>query len=349
VSGAAPGISCRDVRRAFDGVPAIAGVDLDAPAGALTAILGPSGCGKTTLLRTIAGFERPDRGRIDIAGRAVVDDAAFVPPERRAVGMVFQDYALFPHLDVAGNVAYGLGRRPDRSRVAEVLETVGLAELAGRRPHELSGGQQQRVALARALAPRPAVILLDEPFSSVDGRLRAELRRELRTLLEGTGVTALLVTHDQDEALSLADHVVLLRAGTVVQAGPPEELYRRPASRWAAELLGPIDVLPGLAADDAVETPLGALPNPDRHRGAVDVLLRPEQVALDRDERPDAHPATVVRREFYGHDQLVELELADGVRVHHRGPGHEQWQPGDRAWARVAGEARTLRRGGSAT
>jgi len=334
----APAISCVGLRKAFDGVPAVAGVDVDAPDGALTAVLGPSGCGKTTLLRLLAGFERPDAGTVRVAGRVVADDRTFVGPDRRRIGMVFQDYALFPHLDVAANVAYGLGRRPDRDRVAGLLDLVGLGDVAARRPHELSGGQQQRVALARALAPRPDVVLLDEPFSNLDASLRGRLRRDMRAVLLAAGASAVLVTHDQDEALSLADHVVLMRSGTVEQVGSPDAIYRRPATRWAAEFVGTVDVLPGVAEAGRIETPLGTVPDPGVHRGAVDVALRPEDVALTvDDEHGDAHPVVVVAREYYGRDQLVTVELPDGRRVRHRGPGHPTWAPGDRGHVRVTG------------
>ncbi|MGE4427208.1 MAG: ABC transporter ATP-binding protein [Solirubrobacteraceae bacterium] len=333
-----PAISCVGLHKAFDGVPAVAGVDLEAPRGALTAVLGPSGCGKTTLLRLVAGFERPDAGTVRVADRVVADDRTFVGPDRRRIGMVFQDYALFPHLDVAANVAYGLGRRPDRARVAELLDLVGLGDLGARRPHELSGGQQQRVALARALAPRPDVVLLDEPFSNLDARLRGQLRRDMRDVLAAAGTSAVLVTHDQDEALSLADHVVLMRSGTVEQVGTPEAIYRRPATRWAAEFVGTVDVLPGVADGGRIETPLGTVADPGVHRGAVEVALRPEDVALTTDdETGDGRPVVVVAREYYGRDQLVTVELADGRRVRHRGPGFPPWAPGDRGHIHVTG------------
>lgn len=331
-------VTCRGVRKAFGGVPAVAGVDLDALPGRLTAVLGPSGCGKTTLLRLIAGFEQLDAGTIAVEGRTVADERTTVGADRRGLGMVFQDYALFPHLDVARNVGYGLGRRPDRARVAEMLELVGLADHAARRPHELSGGQQQRVALARALAPAPRVVLLDEPFSNLDARLRGQLRRDLVRVLEASQTSALLVTHDQDEALSLADRIVLMRAGTVEQVGTPEDVYLRPATRWAAEFLGTVDVLSGVAEDGRITTAVGTVEDPGRHRGAVDVALRPEHLGLSRErQHPDAAPVTVLSREYFGRDQLVLLELADGQRVRHRGPGVPAWTPGERGFVRVTG------------
>jgi iron(III) transport system ATP-binding protein len=342
-------IVCRGVRKSFGAVEAVAGLELTVPAGSLTAVLGPSGCGKTTLLRLVAGFERPDTGTIEIASRPVAGGGAYVPPERRRVGMVFQDYALFPHLDVAGNVAYALGRRPDPARVDELLELVGLAGLGARRPHELSGGQQQRVALARALAQRPEVVLLDEPFSNLDAVLRAQVRGELRRILAESGVSGLLVTHDQEEALSLADHVAIMRAGVVEQAGTPEEVYLAPVSSWVASFLGAVDVIPGTAADGHVETELGVVPDGARHRGAVDVLIRPEALGLGsrHDAGPDALPCRVVEREYYGHDQMLVVELEDsGRRLRWRGLGINPWHPGDRAWLWLEGPVSVLPRSG---
>jgi iron(III) transport system ATP-binding protein len=345
----ADAIACRGVRKSFGDVAAVAGVELTVPAGSLTAVLGPSGCGKTTLLRLVAGFERPEAGSVAIGGQVVADGGnAFVAPERRRVGMVFQDYALFPHMDVAGNVGYALGRRADRARVAELLELVGLGGLGARRPHELSGGQQQRVALARALAPRPEVVLLDEPFSNLDAVLRQQVRGELRRILAETGVSGLLVTHDQEEALSLADRVAIMRAGVVEQAGSPEEVYLGPISRWVASFLGAVDVLPGTAnGEGRVETELGAVPDGARHRGAVDVLIRPEALGLGsrHEAGPDALPCRVVEREYYGHDQVLVVELeGSGHRLRWRGLGINPWHPGDRAWLWLEGPVSVLPR-----
>jgi iron(III) transport system ATP-binding protein len=347
-SAAPPAIACRGVHKAFGAVEAVAGVDLVVPAGSLTAVLGPSGCGKTTLLRLVAGFERPDAGAIAIGARPVAGDGAYVAPERRRVGMVFQDYALFPHLDVAGNVAYALGRRPDRARVEALLELVGLGGLGARRPHELSGGQQQRVALARALAVRPEVVLLDEPFSNLDAVLRAQVRGELRRILKESGVSGLLVTHDQEEALSLADRVAIMRAGAVVQAGTPEEVYLAPVSSWVASFLGAVDVLPGVAAEGVVETELGIVHDGAHHSGAVDVLVRPEALGLGsrHDAGPDAVSVLVVEREYYGHDQMLVVELeGSGRRLRWRGLGITPWHPGDRAWLWLDGPVSVLPRG----
>ena len=322
------------VRRTFDARPpavALDGVDLTVPNGSFTAILGPSGSGKTTLLRVLAGTERPDAGSVRVGGVLLDGDGVHVPPERRRVGLVPQEGALFPHLDVAGNVAFGLHRSPKpqrRARVVEMLELVGLSGMEGRRPHELSGGQQQRVALARALAPAPDVVLLDEPFSALDASLRTSLRAEVADLLRSTGTTAVLVTHDQDEALSVADLLAVMRDGRIVQHGAPDRLYRSPADLWVAGFLGDAVVLdgeltdarPGAGTDPGVGTvrcALGTVPvdlpivdPPDA--GPVRVFLRPEQVwRNDVASAPsDAAAIGSVRRvNFAGPELIVEMDV----------------------------------------
>ena len=225
------------VTKRFGDVAAVRGADLEVAGGEIVALLGPSGCGKTTLLRTIAGFERPDDGLVEIGGRRVAGENAWVPPEGRGVGMVFQDYALFPHLTVAENVGFGLPRRDRAQRVPALLALVDLCGLGGRYPYELSGGQQQRVALARALAPAPRVVLLDEPWSNVDPQLRAELRHEVASVLRPLDVTALLVTHDREEAFGLADQVAILNQGRIAQYAPPKEIESAPANDFVREFL----------------------------------------------------------------------------------------------------------------
>ncbi len=344
-------ISCVGLSKRFGDIHAVRGLSLDVRRGEIVALLGPSGCGKTTMLRTLAGFEHPDDGRITIGGHLVTDAtgegrAVHVAPEGRRVGMVFQDYALFPHLDVRANVGYALGRRPDQARVDEVLQLVGLEEHGDRRPHELSGGQQQRVALARALAPSPAVVLLDEPFSNLDAALRVRVRGEVRRLLREAGVTALLVTHDQDEALSMADRVAVMHAGQLQQVGTPEEVYASPATRWVAEFLGEVDVFPGSADGAGTATSvLAALPCRPGLEGPVEILVRPESVHIDAVGTPrGARDALVVEREYYGHDQLVVLELDDGLKVRSRRPGYPAWHPGDRVKAWIDGPVTVLPR-----
>ncbi len=337
-------ISCTDLRKSFGDVRAVDGLSLEVEAGATVALLGPSGCGKTTTLRLIAGFERPDAGTVVVGGRTLAGPGVFVPPEKRRIGVVFQDYALFPHYDVAGNVGYGLGRGADRDRVEQVLELVGLGGLGQRSVNELSGGQQQRVALARALAPAPELILLDEPFSNLDASLRTRVRDEVREILDSQGVTSIFVTHDQEEALSVADTVAVLNEGRVEQVATPEEVYSRPSSRWVAGFLGEIEVLPGVARDGTVSCDLGVVAGGRQLEGAVDVLIRPESVAVDTVAPPGraATHGVVVSRRFYGHDQMLELRLDSGRLVRARRLGFPAWHPGDRVSVWIEGPADVL-------
>jgi iron(III) transport system ATP-binding protein len=314
-------IRLEGVAKHFGRVRAVEGADLEVGGGELVALLGPSGCGKTTLLRLIAGFEAPDAGTIRVGGRLVAGRGAWIPPERRRVGIVFQDYALFPHLTVGRNVGFGLPRQLRRAQVRSLLELVGLGGLEARYPHELSGGQQQRVALARALAPQPDVILLDEPWSNIDPLLRQSMRDELAEILRAAGVTVLLVTHDREEAFSISDRVALMSHGTVVQAGAAEDLYLRPTTRWAAEFAGAGNFLPGRLVDGTVETPLGSFPALNANGAtAVEALIRPERVEL----RTDAGgSAIVVSRQFRGHDVFYRVKLADGTLVVSQRPSTE--------------------------
>ncbi len=289
-----PGLRLRGLRKSFGDVIAVDGLDLDVPEGAICALLGPSGCGKTTTLRLIAGLEQPDAGTVEIGGEEVAGPGRSVPAERRRIGMVFQDYALFPHMDVAANVGYALGRRPDREKVAAALETVGLGGLGKRNPHQLSGGQQQRVALARALVAEPRALLLDEPFSNLDAGLRARVREEVREILAAQKLTSVFVTHDQEEALSVADVVAVVNEGRVEQVGTPEDVYSRPTTRWVAGFLGEIEVLPGTAEQwlDRVRARPASQPRGARRRGR---RPGPARVPRDRDDRaagpaqPESH------------------------------------------------------------
>ena len=332
-------VRLKDVRKSFGLTRAVAGVSLEVSRGELFAVLGPSGCGKTTLLRLIAGFERPDEGEVTVGGDLVAGPGTFVQPERRRIGMVFQDYALVPHLTVERNVGFGLPRR-ERSgpRVRAALELVGLQHKMERFPHELSGGERQRVALARALAPEPQVVLLDEPFSSLDATLRAGLRREVELILRDAGATALLVTHDQEEALSLADRVAVMREGRIVQAGRPEEVYSRPADRWAAQFVGEVNVVSGVARGSRVQTELGSfdLPGGGSASGAVHVAVRPEQLELRRDDRGNA---SVTEREFRGHDVLYRLRHEGGRTVLVQLPSVQLYEVGARVFVRPASSA----------
>jgi iron(III) transport system ATP-binding protein len=324
-------IRLQRVSKSFGAARAVAAASIEVGRGEFVALLGPSGCGKTTLLRLIAGFEVPDEGTVRI-GEQVVAGETWLPPERRHVGMVFQDYALFPHLSVARNVGYGLARQARERRVREALALVGLAGLGDRFPHELSGGQQQRVALARALAPEPSVVLLDEPWSNIDPMLRGSMRDELAAILRATGVTVLLVTHEQEEAFSLADRVALMRDGSIVQVDAPEEIYYDPATRWAAEFVGAANVLPGRLEDGLVETLVGRFPAPNGDApGDVDVLVRPELLELAVD--PDG-AGEVVWREFRGHDVFYRVRLADGTMVCSQRPSNETIPLGSRVAVR---------------
>jgi iron(III) transport system ATP-binding protein len=314
-----PVLRCRGVTRRFGSTVAVDHLDLDVHRGELLAVLGPSGCGKTTALRLVAGLDVPDEGTIEVRGRIVADGRTATPPERRHIGMVFQDYALFPHLDVAANVAYGLARDDaDRdATVEDALALVGLEGLGDRRPSQLSGGQQQRVALARALAPGPDLVLLDEPFSNLDAALREGVRTEVRDILKRAGATALFVTHDQDEALSLADRVAVLQAGRLHQVATPHELYTRPATRFVAEFVGDAEVLDGRRAGQfLVDTAVGRLGTVSRLEVAdLAVVVRPEAVRVHRHGTPNATVADAV---FFGHDQLLTIDLDEGPRLRSR-------------------------------
>lgn len=309
----APAIRCSQLCKHFGDVRALCGVDLEVKSGRFAALLGPSGCGKTTVLRSMAGLETPDRGEIEIGGVKVFGPDTFVPPEKRRVGMVFQEYALFPHLSVAQNVGFGLSRNGNSAdRVKEMLTLVGLADARGRMPGELSGGEQQRIALARALAPRPDVILLDEPFSNLDAALRVRVRAEVRQILRQAGVTAVFVTHDQEEALSMADEIAVMMNGKILQTGAPQAVYRRPVSREVATFLGEANFLRGRADGSQAVCEIGRLPMNEDVAGEIDILIRPEDLAITTGP---GGTAEIVDVEFFGHDELVELRLESGRKL----------------------------------
>ncbi len=340
----AAALVCTGLRKHFGATVAVDDVDLDVPRGSLTALLGPSGCGKTTLLRLIAGLVTPDAGRIEIDGRVVTGPGVAVPTEHRNVGLVFQDFALFPHLSVERNVAFGLtgmSRRARDERVRQVLDLVAMSEVAHRLPAALSGGQQQRVALARALAPSPDLILLDEPFSNLDASLRASLREDVRAILRDAGATAVFVTHDQEEALSLTDRVAVMHAGRIHQLADPHTLYTRPASRFVAEFVGEADVLPGERAGEFhVDTPVGRLATTEPVTAtSVEVIVRPEALRLR--EQADG-VATVVAISYFGHDQLVQLEMPDGRVIRARRGPRLDLERGDRVAITVDGPVLTF-------
>jgi iron(III) transport system ATP-binding protein len=340
----AAGVEVAGITKTFDGESLVlAGVDVDVEAGAALALLGPSGCGKTTLLRIIAGLERPDAGTVTVGDQLLTSPDAFVAPERRRVGMVFQDWALFPHLSVARNVGFGLPRaeRKVSPRIDQALELVGLAGMGDRMPSTLSGGQQQRVALARAIAPRPSVLLLDEPFSNLDASLRAHVRTEIHQLLVGLGITTVFVTHDQDEAFVLGDRVAVLAEGRVVQVGPPAELYQRPATRWLAGFVGDANLVRGTGEGATAGTLLGRLPLVTPATGDVDVLVRPEQLELvptGDGDGVDGVLATVELVEFVGHDTTYLVRAGD-VALQVRRPSMPVVARGDQVLLRYIGDA----------
>ncbi len=310
-----------DVGKRFGSTEVLVDADLEVGAGSICALLGPSGSGKTTLLRIIAGLERPDTGTVTLGGEVLSGPDRFVAPERRRIGVVFQDGALFPHLSVAGNVGYGLPRGERKGpRVAEALALVGLESHADRFPGTLSGGQQQRVALARALAPRPSVLLLDEPFSNLDAALRVRVRSDVHRLLADSGVTAVFVTHDQEEAFVLGDEVAVVRDGRIVQRATPAELYRHPVDPWLARFVGDANLVAGTAEGPQALTALGPVALTESRTGAVEVLVRPEQVVIEpADGRTFiGSPAAVDLVEYYGHDTLVQVRLAGGEVIRAR-------------------------------
>jgi iron(III) transport system ATP-binding protein len=338
----APVVSLRGVTKRFGDVVAVEELGLDVVPGELLALLGPSGCGKTTALRIVAGFERPDAGTVALDGAVVASAWQFVPAERRRVGVVFQDFALFPHLTVGANLGFGIprDRARRRARVAEMLALIDLADYVDRYPHELSGGQQQRVALGRALAPEPTIVLLDEPFSNLDAALRGRMRAQVREILAAAGATAVLVTHDQEEALSISDRVAVMRAGQVLQVDTPSELYAHPVDPFVATFVGDADVLPGRVDGTTVDTPLGVLVAARADvRGPVSVVLRPEQVQVAREA---GGPGRVHQIEYFGHDQLVTVDVSSGHRVRARLGSAHVLAPGDHVSVKVVGEVLTF-------
>ena len=328
------------VTKAFGSTRVLQGVDLHVPARTLTAVLGPSGCGKTTLLRLVAGFDDPDSGTVALAGDVVAGQGRPRPPQHRRVGYVPQEGALFPHLSVAANVSFGLPRRErSAATVTEFLTLVGLdPALAKRHPHELSGGQQQRVALARALAPRPSIVLLDEPFSSLDAGLRESTRRAVAEALTAAGATAVLVTHDQAEALSMADQVAVMRQGRLVQLDAPETVYRSPSDAGVAGFVGEAVLLPASVTARYATSEQGSLAVRGAVSGPARVLLRPEQLVLNADGT--GVRARVRDVSYFGHDAAVRLELLPGgTEVLARVAGHDRPEPGSVVRLTVAGEA----------
>lgn len=332
-------LEVRNLSKQFagSGRPAVQDVSFGLQQGEILALVGPSGCGKTTTLRLIAGLERPDAGEIFIAGRMVAGSGGFVPPEQRGVGMVFQDHALFPHLTVRENIAFGLRGTPRvaaQATVRDLLELVGLSRLGDRYPHALSGGERQRVALARALAPRPVLVLMDEPFSSLDADLRLEVREQVRGILKSMAATVVFVTHDQDEALFMGDRLAVFQHGRMEQIGAPEDIFHASATHFVAEFMGDSDFVPGHVTEHGIQTEMGLLPQQvTLPVGApVEVAMRADDV----DFAPDAHGnAVLVQRFFRGAFNLYRIRLDSGHVVHAAKPHTHLAQPGARLRAYV--------------
>lgn len=335
-----PTLILDNISHAYGAVQAVREVGLAVDAGEVVCLVGPSGCGKSTLLRVAAGLEARQVGTVTIDGRVVADGRTDVPPERRGVGLVFQDFALFPHLNVLGNVAFGLGElgQGERKRVAgSILERVGMAGFAAAYPHELSGGEQQRVALARALAPSPKVMLLDEPFSGLDTRLRDQVRDESLHILKDSDAATLIVTHDSDEAMFMADRIAVMRDGSLAQLGAPSDLYFSPRDAFVTEFFSEINRLDGVVADGRVMTPVGAVAAPDIADGTrVDVLIRPEAVRIADGQGGGADAtAQVVAARLLGRTSLLHLAIGAGeeggegrLHLHARVPGQYLPAPG---------------------
>jgi iron(III) transport system ATP-binding protein len=342
------GLSIANLHKSFANTSVLRGVHLEVPEGTLTAVLGASGSGKTTLLRIVAGFERVGLGEIRLGDIVVESPGAFLPPERRRIGYVSQDGTLFPHLSVWDNVAFGLPRGERKGKKVEgLLELVGLAGFEKRFPHQISGGEQQRVSLARALAPCPRLVLLDEPFSALDATLRVSLRADVREVLRETGVTAVLVTHDQDEAISLADQVAVLRDGAIVQSGTPRQIYERPADLELACFIGNANFIEAVWDKGRAHTAFGVLPVVQGLPSILDgspilVLLRPEQIdVFPYEEEGPGLAATIGHCDYFGHDAVMTacpLEVSEPAKLILRVPGHRVLCPGTKVRLTFRGE-----------
>ena len=346
---ASPRLQVQDLTLAFGGQKVVQDLSLTVEAGQVTCLLGPSGCGKSTTLRMIAGVERPDQGQITIDGQTVFGPGVNLPPEQRGVGLMFQDFALFPHLTVAGNIAFGL--RGDKAsahrRVSDLLEKVNLPGFGPKHPHELSGGEQQRVALARALAPRPRVMLMDEPFSGLDNRLRDGIRDSTLDVLKEEGAAVLLVTHEPDEAMRMADQIALMRAGLIVQQGAPYNVYNAPVDKAAAAFFSDINVICGTSKGALTETPFGSFLTPGQSEGAkVDIVIRPQHLKIDFDRAgrgpnptvSDGTPARgqVQRARYLGRESLVEFRMDyDGSTLTASVPGVFLPKTGTALWLMI--------------
>lgn len=329
-----PVLSLVDAVKSFGNTTAVDRLSLEVGKGEIVSLVGPSGCGKTTALRLIAGLETPDFGEVWIDGK----ECSAVPPGERGVGYVFQDYALFPHLTVEQNIGFGLrkvNKDGRRARVLDILDLVGLRGFEHRYPRELSGGQQQRVALARSLAPKPKILLLDEPFSNADPQLRRRVRHELLEIIRDSGVASLWVTHDQDEGLLVADRVVVMKNGSVRQTGTPEQIWREPADSWVAAFIGKGDLVDGVVVGSTIETRLGSLEANGIPAGArIKVLVKPEDITIDS----SGAPAKVLRKHFDGSDNIYCVEMEEGNLLHVRQPVHVEIERGTTVGVRLGRE-----------
>jgi iron(III) transport system ATP-binding protein len=325
-------IRARSVTKSYGLENVLSDFNLDVWNGSIVGILGMSGSGKTTALRLIAGFERPDSGIIEMRNDIISSEDTFLPPENRNVGMVFQDYALFPHLNVEKNISFGLSSLEIKSgRLEEVISMCNLEQYRRKFPQELSGGQQQRVALARALAPNPEVILLDEPFTSLDAHMARDLREEVITLLKQTATTAIIVTHDQEEALSVCDVVSVLEKGKVIQSATPQEIYLNPVSQTVANSVGDPNILKGFSTDGKVETSLGSFVS--AYNGALDVSIRPECIELTLDNEGSY---VVTECTFYGHDQVISFSNNKGEIFRARSLPNTIYESGDKVTVNIS-------------
>ncbi|MDH5560539.1 MAG: ABC transporter ATP-binding protein [Deltaproteobacteria bacterium] len=310
-------IGLENIDKKFQNTPALRGLDLSIHRNEMVALLGPSGCGKTTTLRIIGGFERPDSGLVSIRGKCVFDKKRFIPPEKRKIGMVFQDIALFPHLSLSENIAFGLkGSKSDKNqRVGEMLELIGLVNQGKKLPHMISGGQQQRVAIARALAPKTEILLLDEPFSSLDFQLRRQLRQDIKKILTQLDVTVILVTHDQYEAFSFAERIVMMHDGQVMQDGSPLECYQNPKNTWVASFVGTANFIPAKIYEERIVTPIGILMNKQRETsGDYQIMIRPEDISILPANKGEEQ-GIVENSMFLGNREIFFVKLGSGQSI----------------------------------
>lgn len=330
-------LECHHLSISFGSIDAIRDVSMQVRQGEILALIGPSGCGKTTLLRLIAGFECPHTGEILLQGKSVFSHANFVPPEKRGVGMVFQDYALFPHLNIGANIAFGLNQlsKTQRSeRIQEMLEMVGLTGYEQRLPHELSGGERQRVALARALAPKPVVLLMDEPFSNLDADRRAQMRYEVRQIVKKSGITCIFVTHDQEEALFMGDRLAILNRGALEQVGTPEQVFQQPPTRFIAEFMGETDFIRGFVTPSGIQTEIGHLIQTVNYPpgSQVEVAVRADDVTFSIDQQGSAQ---IFDKIYRGAINLYAIRLSSGEIVHSMQAHTFNITPGVRVDARI--------------